>query len=206
MRFFSYFFDIVFPKKCYICSCPGKYICFDCQRNIKYSNDSKNNIVLYHYKPIKKLIHDAKFYGKKDILREIWVSMGEALLQKNVTIKNSLIIPVPLHFLKKLKRGYNQTEILAQQISLITGIPYTNNLVERKKQSRQQSHSSRHMRQQNIKNCFYVHQNQTDNIDKKHIILVDDVISTGSTLHEVKKQLVLNYPNITITTLCIASD
>ena len=206
MNYLAYFLDIVFPKKCYICDAPNFYLCPECQKKISYHSDDPNNRVLYHYQPIKKLIHDAKFYGKKDIFREIgrymWEYLDTHISQKHKT----LLVPVPLHFFKKMKRGYNQSSLLAQEISRITGIPVLTQLIYRKKHTRQQSHFSRQQRIKNIQNCFQINKKQADKLDNYHIILIDDVVSTGSTLREIKRQFSLNYSNITITTLCIASD
>ena len=204
--FIKYIFDIIFPKKCYLCKASWYYLCAECQKHIVYKNNSQKNRVLYHYQPIKKLIHDAKFYWKKDIFRELWSYMWQELNKNLKNKKNYLLVPVPLHFFKKMKRWYNQSEILAREISLVAWIPYSTHLVSRKKHTRQQSHFSRQQRQKNIIDCFCINKKQADKLDKTHIILIDDVISTGSTLGEIKKQLQLVLPNLTVGTFCIASD
>ncbi|MCH2189057.1 hypothetical protein MK079_04500 [Candidatus Gracilibacteria bacterium] len=123
----------------------------------------------------------------------------------NFTYKNTLFIPVPLHFLKKIKRGYNQSFLLADGLSETTGIPCRTDIIYRKKYTRQQSHLGKKERQENIKNAFVINKKYTDILDKKHIILVDDVVSTGATLNEIKNIIKQQSSPLSIHFCCIAS-
>jgi predicted amidophosphoribosyltransferase len=83
-----------------------------------------------------------------------------------------------MNFWKRLKRGYNQADIMANYISKKNNIFYQKNLIKKVKNTRQQSHLSRQERGVNIENCFKINKNYIDIIDKKYIIIVDDVVST----------------------------
>jgi ComF family protein len=98
-------------------------------------------------------------------------------------------------FFKTLKRGYNQSEFIAKIVGKKCNIPYQKSLLKKKNHTRQQSHLSRQERKENIKNCFQINKKYRDIIDKKNIIVVDDVISTGATMNEVAKVLKQNGAN-----------
>ncbi|HAW52911.1 MAG TPA: amidophosphoribosyltransferase, partial [Flavobacteriales bacterium] len=89
------------------------------------------------------------------------------------------VIPVPLHYGKKLKRGYNQAEMLAAGISDVIGITVFPNVLKRTKRTKSQTKKSRYERWKNVSSVFAV--NPKPAIYPKHILLVDDVITTGAT-------------------------
>lgn len=199
-----------FESQCYICKNPSKdfEIHSDCSEGVYY----KKVILLTHYKNpvIKKLITDAKFYKKKDIFEDFGKYLTKLLIkyQKDVKKDNTIIIPIPIHFLRKWKRWYNQWELICKEIHNRTGLEYIFHLLLKKKSTRQQSKVWKKDRQSNLENSFVFNKKYIDKLDKmkhKNIILVDDVISTWSTLNEVSKVLYKEgFTNITC--LVIASD
>ena len=94
-----------------------------------------------------------------------------------------------MHFLRKLKRGYNHADLLAQSIAKHTQIPYHKYAIMRRKYTRQQSKVSKDIRATNLQNAFSINKKYIDTLDTKTVILVDDVVSTGSTVNEVAKLL-----------------
>ncbi|MDQ7009462.1 MAG: ComF family protein [Candidatus Gracilibacteria bacterium] len=194
--------------------------------NGKNFNDKKiyldRVIVMAHYKNnvIKKLIKYFKFFGKKDIGKElgeklgIFVKNNISLLKREypqgegfgpVELNNFVVIPVPLHFFKKIKRGFNQSEILGESFSKILNIDYSTKVLIRKKYTRQQSKLNKIERLKNLDNAFIIKVNKVDIIDNKIIFLVDDVISTGTTLNEIAKILKQNGAKKVIG-VCVASN
>ena len=185
----------------------------------KNFNDKKiyldNVIVMTHYKNkvIKKLIKYFKFYWKKDIWVELWEKLW--IFVKNNIINNlstegfsplnNLVIPVPLHFFKKIKRWFNQSEILAKNFANTLNINYSKNIIIRKKHTRQQSKLSRQKRLDNLENAFKIKNCQIDNVDKKIIFLVDDVVTSWTTLNEIAKLLKQNWAKKVIW-VCLASN
>lgn len=97
-------------------------------------------------------------------------------------MKYDLIVPVPLHFLRQMKRGYNQSEIISRELSAITGIPYRN-LLRRSKYTAPQSRQNRQRRLKTLKNTFSLPQKNIEYVNSKHILLLDDVFTTGATLN-----------------------
>lgn len=226
--------DIIAPKKCYSCQkewhflcpqCLSKlsnfrpycYVCKDFSDNYLVHEDCKKWIyydrlvVLSHYKnkEISKLVKDAKYYHKKDIFEDFWKYLSDLLIKNIwdlwVSKSDLVLVPVPMYFLRKLYRWYNQSEILTNYISQFTKIKQENKLIKRIKNTRQQSKLSKNVRWQNLDNAFKIEQNKLDKIDKKIIILVDDVASTWTTINEISKLLKQNWVE-KIIWLVIASN
>ncbi|WP_246254451.1 ComF family protein [Pedobacter foliorum] len=106
--------------------------------------------------------------------------IGDRLKTALVYTDIDLIIPVPLHKKKKSSRGYNQSELIANGISTALNIEVNSDLLIRTITTDTQTKKGRHMRFENMKTVFSV-KNKGNLIDK-HILLVDDVITTGATI------------------------
>lgn len=91
------------------------------------------------------------------------------------------LVPIPLHPAKQRKRGYNQSELIAQGISLVTGIPVDSTSVVRCKNTLSQTGKSRYQRQESMRDAFRLLHPQR--FEGKHILLVDDVFTTGATIN-----------------------
>ncbi len=98
-----------------------------------------------------------------------------------------LIVPVPLHWFKKMRRGYNQSELIAREMSELYSIKYMN-LLSRIKWTQSQTSLSRRQRRKNLKRAFQV--KQKINLINKSILLIDDVLTTGSTLAACTNKLI----------------
>jgi len=229
---FKFLKDLIAPKKCYSCNNQWHFLCEKClskmsnfepicylckwrSDNFKIHINCKKNvyydkvIILSHYKNIiiSKLIKDLKFYNKKDIAEDFWNYLSELFFENEIykNTDNYIIIFPPMWFFKKLKRWYNHSEILSKIISKNTNIKLWKWYIKKIKTTRQQSKLSRKDRLINLENSFKIANNKLDNIDKKTFIIVDDVISTGSTINEISKILKLNWAK-KIIGLIVASD
>jgi ComF family protein len=129
---------------------------------------------------MRKLIHQLKYKGAKDIGFELGRIYANSLKSSGFLDGVDLIIPVPLHPAKKRKRGFNQSEIISRGISDVTGIPLNTVSLLRKNISDTQTRKSRYSRWTNVEGIFRVEEQA--GIEGCHILLVDDVITTGSTL------------------------
>ncbi len=165
-------------------------------------------IVLTHYKNpvIKKLITAFKFYGKKGIWRELWKRLVE-LIQKNSYLnkQDCIILPVPLFFFRKWIRWFNQSAIIWREIGSLLDIRYSEMVIKRRKYTRQQSKLSQEKRINNLDNAFKINKKRVDNIDNKIIFIVDDVVSSWTTLNEISKVLKQNGAKKVIG-VCLASN
>jgi ComF family protein len=112
-----------------------------------------------------------------------------AHLGKNFIYPDSILVPIPLHWRRLVGRRYNQSAILAQAMSKISGQPYWPDLLMRVRHTPPQGHKSAKDRQQNVSGAFEINFNHKDKIKDKHIVLIDDVFTTGATLDECSKTL-----------------
>lgn len=136
---------------------------------------------------IRNLVHLLKYNGYSKITGFMVQLMSDYL---NRNVKGQIydgLIPIPLHPVKKRERGYNQALLLANDLSKILGIPVTDNLLFRKRYTETQTLKSHEERVSNLDNAFII----KDKIDLKHkkYLLVDDVITTGSTVNQAAKLL-----------------
>lgn len=147
-----------------------------------FIDDFKAAFLFQPDKPIQRLIHSLK-YDKK-FLSGIY--LGKLITNLFfIEIKDwnaDLIIPVPLHKLKKLDRGYNQSEFIARGIAKELIIPLRPKLLKRIRYTKTQTHLNHLERVKNVRNAFKVKHKKY--LEGKRIILVDDVLTTGSTVSE----------------------
>lgn len=105
---------------------------------------------------------------------------------------SDIIVPVPIHFLKRLKRRYNQSELLARCIGKISGVEYEPRILNKIKKTSSQEGLSGAERRKNIVGSFDVNKKYKDLLLNKSVLLVDDVLTTGSTANECAKILKKN--------------
>lgn len=128
------------------------------------------------------LIHHFKYNRKFSIGKNLGWRLGEILKKEEFTKGFDYIIPVPLHLSRKRERGYNQSKILAEEISRAVSVPVTKKVLIRKKKTKDQTHLSPEERERNVRGAFVVRANSV--LQGKKVILVDDVMTTGATLKE----------------------
>ena len=131
------------------------------------------------------LIHRLKYYNDTALAR----AMGEIAAEKidKSSIDIDCIVPVPLHWMRRLTRGYNQAELLAQVISKNINIPHKN-LLKRIKHTPRQANLARKQRLKNLDGAFSI--NKRKNCTNLKILLIDDVMTTGTTLNAASQVLV----------------
>jgi len=232
MKIINFLKDLIAPKKCYFCNKEGNFLCKKCLDEIWYfesicyvcKQSSRNFekhfycendfvfydkiIILTHYKnkTIKKLISDAKFYNKKDILQDLWLYLWNKLLENIEEKKEDLIlIASPMYFWKKIFRWYNQSEILVKSIWDKFNINYDLNLIKKIKQTKPQSHLSKIERIENLEWVFKINKQKIKNYKNKTYVIVEDVVSTGTTINKISKILKNNWIK-KVYSICIASD
>jgi len=129
---------------------------------------------------VQQLIHRLKYHGDKEIGIFTGRLMGAQILESDRFSNIDFIVPVPLHLDKLHKRGYNQALCFGSGIAEVTGIPVYEDMLVRTKSSETQTRKPRYARYENVNRIFQL------NPDYNHVsgncLLVDDVITTGSTL------------------------
>lgn len=153
---------------------------------------------------VQHLMHQLKYKGNKDLGLQLGRLMGNAL--KNVSRFNKIdaLVPLPLYPSKEKKRGYNQATVLCEGIAEILSVPILNKVITRPQQTETQTKKGRIERWKNMEGKFQLIDPLA--IKDKHLLLVDDVVTTGATLEACGNEL-LNAPNVklSIATLCVAS-
>ena len=138
---------------------------------------------LYHFaapNEVRRVVHAMKFHSNPELCLLMGRLMGQDLLASSRFDGVDLLIPVPLHWLRQLRRGYNQSELLCRGIAEVMRRPLCTDAVVRHRYTHQQSLKPGHERRQNVDGAF--RPRHTAQLAGKHILLVDDVLTTGATL------------------------
>ncbi len=157
----------------------------------------------YYYKdsPYASLIHTAKYRGRPIVAESIARKFAKELQKDGFFDDIDIIIPVPLHLSKLIRRGYNQSEAVARGLNVVSGIRVGNNIVARKGHSTQTRKGS-FQRWLNIQDVYVI--KNAEQLKNKHILVVDDVITTGATLLACCQELHRVAPTARISVLTLA--
>ena len=154
----------------------------------------------------RDMIHSFKYRGQWEISRKLGSLMGDALHESGLYDSVDAVVPVPLHSMRRLRRGYNQAEYLAEGIACGLGKPLcTGNVVRSRHNRSQASTRVRDERWDNVKNIFSVRHPEA--LDGRHILLVDDVLTTGATLISCAETILHACPScrISVSTLAVSA-
>ncbi len=138
---------------------------------------------LFYFKKgarVQNIIHHLKYKGRMDLGIKLGGMIAEKLLMNITYTDIDLIIPVPLHRNRERQRGYNQSLCIAKGISATLNLPLNAVSLLRKKATGSQTKKGRYKRFENMKGVFLTA--STAALKGKHILLVDDVMTTGATL------------------------
>lgn len=138
---------------------------------------------------LRPMIHKLKYNNGKNIGLLLGKMFGEDLLESDFINNIDVIVPVPLHPKKKRSRGYNQAEIIAFGISETTQIPVITNNLSRVVYNPTQTKRTKTERWKNVRGIFEI--KDPSLFEHKHILLVDDVITTGSTIESCGNALLI---------------
>ncbi|HOD10074.1 MAG TPA: ComF family protein [Flavobacterium sp.] len=221
----NHLLNLFFPKSCAGCSsfllADELVICTQCRFDIPLTNHHKieENEVMkkfygrvplefaasffyFHKKGIvQEMIHKLKYKGQEEIGEAIGYWYAEDL-KKNAIIQSAdYIIPVPLHEKRRKQRGYNQVDKFGKALSEILGIPFEETILRRNVYSKTQTKKNLLDRTE-VKDATF-EAVFDENHHGKHFILIDDVITTGSTLETCSRAL-LKIPDVKISIVCMA--
>ena len=221
---FKNFIDLIYPRLCSNCqdqlSESEKILCASCKSSLPILDyTSQHEIIsskffdvnpkysfcyLFYNKGniTQKLLYSFKYNGQIQVGEKLGRWFAHQISDYINTSEIDLITPVPLHRSKKRKRGFNQSEILALMLSEELNIKMTNAL-KRLTSTSSQTKKSRVDRIFNVKDIFEV--KNSKNIEGKHILIIDDVITTGSTIASCATTLLENGARaISVASLAIA--
>ncbi len=218
--------DILFPRLCRVCSEPlaedESHICAFCLEALPRS--------LYHLREhhpmeerfagiipfaratswllysrgsaVADLIHDFKYRHLPSLAHELGCVMGDEMMSCGVLGDVDALMPVPMHVLKRARRGYNQAESLARGVGEGSGLPVISNL-RAARSHRSQTRLTLTQRARNLSGVFTVA--RPSELEGRHICIVDDVCTTGSTLLSAAEAVLSAAPGCRLSLLALAS-
>ena len=226
----SVFDDLVallYPNLCLACSenppIRKEVICLSCQLQLPKTNfhlekenpfmerfwgrmPLESGAALYYFVKggrIQELLHQLKYEGKQEIGLKLGELYGRQLLESPFFKTVDVIVPVPLHPRKERLRGYNQAALFAQGIAETMQKPWLKNGLVRNVFTETQTQKSRAERLENVSEVFAV--SDAKKLQGKHILLVDDVMTTGATLEACgAKLLAMPGTKLSLATIAIA--
>lgn len=212
--------DFLFPPVCHLCGNevpPGEYLCGYCLSQLPrtlYHRNPDNPMALrfagkfpfgratghFFYapkSPLATIVQDLKYRHFPSIGRMLGQVMARELTGTGFFSDIDALVPVPLHFFKKARRGYNQTELIAKGISEITGIR-VENCLKASRPHRTQTSLSHEERTKNLNDVFRLsHSPHAD----AHLLIIDDVCTTGATLTAAARAILRTSPSQRISML-----
>lgn len=196
--------NLFYPALCLSCgnSLPGseKHICFSCFGKIAFCPyppggehpvsrlfwgrcrvDAALSLLLFtKSSPAREMLHRLKYHGEKEVGYFFGRMLGEKIAAGPVDANIDAVVPVPLSNAKRLRRGFNQSELIARGVSEITGFPVCNNLLVRASGIQSQTRKGRLLRAENVEGAFTYKTGVLP--EGSAVLLVDDVVTTGATL------------------------
>ncbi len=161
----------------------GQEFCADCQRR-RHVYDY--GYALYDYQSMRKSVYRFKYGGRCEYAAFYAQEICRWLSHEILLMDADAIIPVPIHPSRLRCRGYNQAELVAAELSRLTGIPMYDKLVQRSRKTVPQKELTIQERQNNLKKAFNI---STNVVKLNKTILIDDIYTTGSTLDAVALEL-----------------
>jgi ComF family protein len=221
------FFRLIFPVTCAACGEAlvknERVICISCNYALPRTNFhlDQNNVIarifwgririenataFYFFNKgssFRHLVHELKYNGREDVGLELGRIFGSEIIESERFRLIDIVIPVPLHRKKQKKRGFNQSECIARGVSEALNKPLDVISVVRSVHSSTQTRKSRYDRWLNVEGIFTVTNQQV--LVGKHILLVDDVITTGATLEACASEILkIEGTKVSIAALAVA--
>lgn len=212
ISFWSSLLDLISPRTCVVCgqrlSVSEETICSKCNLHLPrtgFQQDPYENIIakifwgqvpierataLFYYEPhaeTANILYEMKYKNHPEIGEVMGRLMARELQMSNFFEGIDGIIPVPLAKKRQRQRGYNQSHELAKGISEITGLPIYNKVVRRTVFEGSQTSLGRWERNENVEQVFELKDAPT--VQGKHLLIVDDVVTTGATVIACAKEL-----------------
>ena len=203
--------NLFFPKVCLGCNAylgdNESYICMSCRHQLPLTNfhldnnDALKNVffgrvkleqatALLHFSKkgiVQHLMHNLKYKGHQDVGLFLGKWLGEELKTIEAYQNIDVVVPVPLHRSKLRKRGYNQVDKFGQEIAKALNVAYNTNVLQKTKSTKTQVFKDRLLRTSGNTAIFSISENLT--LKGKHILLVDDIITTGATIESCANAL-----------------
>lgn len=226
-RLWNDLLDLFYPNSCCACALPlvgnEEVICTNCRLSLprshshlieipeltnKFAGKVLANSVYTFLKfekqgKVQRLLHQLKYKNRPDVGQALGRLYGQELRMANVNEQLDLLLPVPLHRRKLAQRGYNQSDTIAEGLSETLTVDWSATILKRSKFTSTQTRKTRMERFENVSGIFEV--TAPERIKGKRIGIVDDVVTTGSTLESAINELLQNgAKEVSVITLAAA--
>lgn len=216
--------NLMFPRYCMLCnerlSKIEQCICINCLSELPTTNAhiQKGNTIeqmfwgllpirnatsffYYTSDEIRHIVHQIKYHKHVFVAERLSEIMAKEICKSDFFDGIDIIIPVPIHWHRRMQRGYNQCDYIAKGISRATNIPIEPKAIKRIINNQSQTNMNSITRRQNVEGIFKL--TNPDKIKGKHVLIVDDVITTGSTIKALGEELV-KAGEVTISVISMA--
>jgi ComF family protein len=217
--------SLIYPRHCEACAenlfRHEHFICNYCKLSLPKSNyhqkrehelslifagrvPFKNSLSFYVFEKsgkVQRMLHAIKYQNQKELAEFLGELYAEDLVKENILSDTDIIMPIPLHPKKLKARGFNQSEWFAKGIAKLILKPVNGFSLERKKETATQTNKKKYQRWENVDGIFYL--KQPELFVNKHVLLVDDVITTGATI-EAAWQALKDVEGIKVSVISIA--
>ncbi len=198
-KIINFILDLIYPPKCVFCGTvlDKSDLCIECEKTLPYTKGDSicqkfpfvNKCIspLYYKDNVREAVLRYKFGGSSCYNRRFGAIMSDCAENNLDCGSIDMISYIPLSRKRQKHRGYNQSELLARQISKNTGVPCVSTLKKIKNNKAQSTIKDRKQRAANVVGAYRVSDDRK--LKGKHILLVDDVVTTGATLSECARML-----------------
>jgi len=225
INIFSRLMDFIAPRACAVCGSrlvmDEEVLCARCNMRLPrtgYASDPYDNemarhfwariavercAALFFYQPhsqVSNMIYDMKYHDHSEIGRSLGRMAAAEFAMSGFFEGIDMIVPVPLEKSRQRKRGYNQSEEIAKGVAEVTGLCIGKEIIERRRHTESQTEMSRLQRADNVEGAFRLLDPAT--IAGRHVLLVDDIVTTGSTVCACGKEL-MNAGDVKISILSL---
>jgi ComF family protein len=229
MSLMNYLIDLFFPPQCQACASILKdnefQICVACRHQLPVTNYHfqedhplqhlffgriyfVSSISLFYFQKhsrVQKLLHNLKYKQQKSVGTTLGLWLGREMKASKRFDKIDLVVPVPTHKKRLKKRGYNQVLPFASAIAKVFGVLCDDTILVKIKHTKTQVFQTKEERWKSVVNSFQLV--KKDKIIGKHILLVDDLITTGATIEACSKVLLdAGSKHLSLATIAIASS
>ena len=194
---------LIFPDLCYHCGEPlvgdEQNLCTLCLSKIAWTHnalhpDNDTEIRLTGRIPVaaaasllqfnkgnvtQSIVHQIKYHGNTQLAHQFGLLLGEELKASHRFDDIDIVAPVPLHWWRRMRRGYNQSQLIASEVAKVLQCPLSTHNLYRRRHTPSQTHKNRQQRIDNMASAFSVR--HPEQFEGKHLLLIDDVLTTGAT-------------------------
>ena len=225
----NYLIDLFFPPSCLACSCilhdNEIEICVECRHHLPLTNyhfqeDQPLNrlffgriqfvasTALFYFEKnsrVQKLLHNLKYNNQQSLGITLGTWLGLEMKRSLRFETVDLVVPIPAHKIRLKKRGYNQVLTFAKAIADILEIPCDDSVLVKTKNTKTQGFQTKEQRWNSVTKSFKLNSNAV--VFKKHILIVDDLITTGATIEVCSKVFMLGgVKKLSLATIAITSS